>query len=207
MPDSGAPGVGTPRPVVVLDEAYADFAEDSWITLGARVPNLLVARTASKAYGLAGLRCGFGVATPETAVEIEKSRGPYKVARLAAEAVAAAVRDQEEWLPGIVAEARNNRARLHAALEARGLDPIPSQANFILFRAPSGDAYHDMVSIRLEGVGVRPFREIAGMGEGLRVTVGPLETVKRFLAALDAAFPELPGTTGDRHPSSRTTDA
>lgn len=209
--EAGGPAAGRPaRPLVVLDEAYADFAEDSWITLGARVPNLLVARTASKAYGLAGLRCGFGVATPETALEIEKSRGPYKVARLAAEAVAAAVRDEEDWLPGIVAEVRDNRARLHAALEARGLDPIPSQANFILFRAPTGDAYADMAALRREGVGVRPFRGIAGVGEGLRVTVGPVDAVERFLAALDAAFPELPadpGTRGAPNTSSKNTDA
>ncbi|MEX2467851.1 MAG: aminotransferase class I/II-fold pyridoxal phosphate-dependent enzyme, partial [Gemmatimonadota bacterium] len=79
--DAGSRRSGSPAPLVILDEAYADFAEDTWITRGAEVPGLLVARTSSKAYGLAGLRCGFGVATPETALEIEKSRGPYKVAR------------------------------------------------------------------------------------------------------------------------------
>ncbi|MEX2473175.1 MAG: aminotransferase class I/II-fold pyridoxal phosphate-dependent enzyme [Gemmatimonadota bacterium] len=183
---------GTPEsPLVVLDEAYADFAEDTWITRGAEVPHLLVARTTSKAYGLAGLRCGFGVATPETALEIEKSRGPYKVARLTAEAVAAAVRDEEAWLPGIVDEVRRNRAWLFDALDERGLDPIPSQANFILFRAPSGRAHDDMRALRARGIGVRPFKGIAGMGEGLRVTVGPMDAMERFLDALDGTLETL----------------
>jgi histidinol-phosphate aminotransferase len=185
---------GLAPPLVILDEAYADFAEDSWITRGAEVPGLLVARTSSKAYGLAGLRCGFGVAAPETALEIEKSRGPYKVARLTAEAVAAAVRDEEGWMAGIVAEARTNRTRLHDALTTRGLDPIPSQANFILFRTPSGDAYADMARFRARGIGIRPFRGIAGMGEGLRVTVGPWPLMERFLGALDAVLEATPST-------------
>ena len=192
-PSGGA--AATPSPLVILDEAYADFAEDSWITLGAEVPGLLVARTASKAYGLAGLRCGFGVATAETALEIEKSRGPYKVARLTAEAVAAAVRDEEAWLADIVDEVRRNRAWLFDALDRRGLDPIPSQANFILFRAPSGSAHDDMRALRARGVGVRPFKGIAGMGEGLRVTVGPMDAMERFLEALDGTLEDLGGTS------------
>ena len=191
---AAAGGAGRAAPLVILDEAYADFAEDSWITRGAEIPGLLVARTSSKAYGLAGLRCGFGVAAPETALEIEKSRGPYKVARLTAEAVAAAVRDEEGWMAGIVAEALTNRTRLHDALAARGLDPIPSQANFILFRAPSGDAYADMASFRKHGIGIRPFRGIAGLGEGLRVTVGPWPLMERFLGALDAVLEATPST-------------
>jgi len=68
---------GNDGPLLLLDEAYADFAGETFIGLAAKTPRLLVARTASKAYGLAGLRCGFGVASPETALEIEKSRGPY----------------------------------------------------------------------------------------------------------------------------------
>jgi len=191
----------SPAPLVILDEAYADFAEDTWITRGAEVPGLLVARTSSKAYGLAGLRCGFGVATPETALEIEKSRGPYKVARLTAEAVAAAVRDAEGWMAGLVAEVRTNRARLHDALVARGLDPIPSQANFILCRAPTGKSAADVRALRRHGIGVRPFAGIACMGEGLRVTVGPWPLMERFLDALDAVLAASPGAADTREPA------
>jgi len=186
----GARAAASP-PLVVLDEAYADFAEETWITRGAEVHGLLVARTASKAYGLAGLRCGYGVATAETALEIEKSRGPYKVARITADAVAAAVRDAEGWLPGIIAEVRRNRAHLFAELEVRGLDPISSQANFVLCRAPSGDAYADMSMLRARGIGVRPFRGIARLGEGLRVTVGPWPLMEQFLAAMDGVLAAL----------------
>jgi len=181
-----ARGAGAYAPLVVLDEAYADFAEDTLIRRGAEVPGLLVARTASKAYGLAGLRCGFGVATPDTALEIDKSRGPYKVAGLAAEAVAAAVRDRSGWMAGRIVEAKEARARLRDALEARALRPFPSQANFILFRAPSGSAAADVGALRRHGVGVRPFTGIPGMGDALRVTVGPWPLMERFLRALDA---------------------
>ena len=125
---------------------------------------------------------------PETALEIEKSRGPYKVARLTAEAVAVAVRDAEGWMAGIVAEVRANRARLHEALVTRGLDPVPSQANFILCRAPTGKAAADVRALRRHGIGVRPFTGIAGLGEGLRVTVGPWPLMERFLDALDAVL-------------------
>ncbi|MDZ7778690.1 MAG: aminotransferase class I/II-fold pyridoxal phosphate-dependent enzyme [Gemmatimonadota bacterium] len=206
VPESaGAPGT-TSAPLVILDEAYADFAEDTWIARGAETPGLLVARTASKAYGLAGLRCGFGIATPETALEIEKSRGPFKVARLTAEAVAAAVRDEEGWMAGIVEEARTNRERLHAELASRGLDPVPSQANFILFPAPSGAATKDVRALRQHGIGVRPFTGIAGMGEGLRVTIGPWRLMERFLDALDAvreAVPSSPSSDPSRERDPR----
>lgn len=187
-------GGSSSAPLVILDEAYADFAEDTWIARGAETPRLLVARTASKAYGLAGLRCGFGVATPETALEIEKSRGPFKVARLTAEAVAAAVRDEKGWMAGIVEEARANRERLHAELASRGLDPVGSQANFILFRAPSGAAAKDVRVLRQHGIGVRPFTGIAGMGEGLRVTIGPWTLMERFLDGLDALLEAVPSS-------------
>lgn len=187
-------GGSSSAPLVILDEAYADFAADTWIARGAETPRLLVARTASKAYGLAGLRCGFGVATPETALEIEKSRGPFKVARLTAEAVAAAVRDEEGWMAGIVEEARANRERLHAELASRGLDPVPSQANFILFRAPSGAAAKDVRVLRQHGIGVRPFTGIAGMGDGLRVTIGPWTLMERFLDGLDAVLEAVPSS-------------
>ncbi len=185
---------GRPRPLVVLDEAYGDFAEDTLASRAPDAPALLVARTASKAYGLAGLRVGFGVADPATALEVEKARGPYKVARLAAEAAAAAVRDRSGWMTARAAEARVQRRWLRDALEARGLAPLPSQANFLLFPAPTGSAAADVRALRAHGVGVRPFTGIPEMGEGLRVTVGPRPLMDRFLAALDAVLEEVART-------------
>ena len=179
---------GDEGPLLILDEAYADFARETLIPWAARIPRLLVTRTASKAFGLAGLRCGFGVAHPDTAVEIEKSRGPYKVSRLAAEAAAAALRDESGWLARTVAECLVNRARLLDALRSRGFEPLDSHTNFVLFASPSGAASDDALALRERGVGVRPFPVLEGIGDALRVTVGPWPLMQRFLDALDETW-------------------
>ena len=176
---------GDEGPLIILDEAYADFAEETMIPWAVRTPRLLVARTTSKAFGLAGLRCGFAVAQPETALEIEKSRGPYKVSRLAAEAAAAALLDEDGWMAGTVTECIANRARLIDALRSRDLGPLESRTNFVLFASPSGSASDDALAMREQGIAVRPFTGIEAIGEGLRVTVGPWPLMERFLDALD----------------------
>ena len=176
---------GPGGPLVVLDEAYADFAGETLIGWAVERPKLLVARTCSKAYGLAGLRCGFAVARPEVALEVEKSRGPYKVARLTAEAAAVAVRDTDGWCARTVAECLANRERLFGELERRGLRPQESYANFILIAAPSGSAAEDAGALRDQGVGVRPFKDVPELGDALRVTVGPWPLLERFLEATD----------------------
>ena len=188
--DSGRPGGG---PLVILDEAYADFAGETLIDSAPRYPKLVVTRTCSKAYGLAGLRCGFATASPETVLEIDKSRGPYKVARLAAELAAIAIRDEDGWVARTSAECLVNRERLRSELEARGLAHLPSSANFILFSTPSGAASADASALRESDVQVRPFTQVPNLGEALRVTVGPWPLMERFLEALDRRLAALPG--------------
>ena len=178
---------GEQGPLIIVDEAYADFAEETMIPRAVQTPRLLVVRTASKAFGLAGLRCGFGVAQPETALEVEKSRGPYKVSRLAADATAAALLDADGWMAGTVAQCLANRARLISELRDRGLETLESRTNFVLFASPGGSAPDDALALRRQGVAVRPFPGIEGIGEGLRVTVGPWPLMQRFLDALDEA--------------------
>ena len=180
--------------LILIDEAYADFAGASLIPRAVEIPNLLVTRTSSKAYGLAGLRCGYGVARPDVILEVDKSRGPYKVATLATYATAAAIQDADGWMDGIIDECLNNRQRLHQALHERGLDPLESQTNFILFRAPSGSATDDATALRNQGVQLRPFTEIPGLGDSLRVTVGPWPLLERFLCVLDSRLSALNGT-------------
>lgn len=188
---------GEDGPLVLLDEAYADFAGETLMDWTRRHPRLLVARTTSKAYGLAGLRVGFAVAAPGTALEVEKSRGPYKVSRLGAEAAAAAVRDASRWMAGVVAEAVANRDRLATALEERRLRPLPSKANFLLFPSLSGSSRADALDLRERGVAVRPFSGIPGMGDGLRVSIGPWPLMEAFLEALDARMSEARPETGE----------
>jgi len=179
---------GDDGPLILVDEAYADFAEETLLPDAPMIPKLLVARTASKAYGLAGMRCGYAVGSSDVALEIEKSRGPYKVAGLAAEAAAAAVRDEGGWMKGVISETLTNRDRLSSELSARGRTPLPSRANFLLFPAPSGASRPDALALRAAGVGVRPFSGIPDMGDGLRVTVGPWDMMEDFLSILDATF-------------------
>ena len=179
---------GDDGPLVLVDEAYADFAGETLLPEAPGIPKLLIARTASKAYGLAGLRCGYAVGAPDVALEIDKSRGPYKVSRLAAEAAAAAVRDEDGWMERVISETLTNRERLVAELETRGRSPLPSRANFLLIPAPTGSARPDARALSSAGIGVRPFSEIPGMGEGLRVTVGPWPMMEHFLTALDTTF-------------------
>ncbi len=193
-------GFGRPRkgycPLIIVDEAYADFAGETVLGWAPRLENLLVTRTASKAYGLAGLRCGFAVGRARVVLEVEKSRGPYKVALLAAEAAAAAVRDEDGWMATVGEECVANRERLFSALTERGLTPFESRANFLLFAAPTGSAHDDARALHEEGIGVRPFTGIAGFDEGLRVTVGPWQVMERFLTALDVVCEAAARTPG-----------
>lgn len=182
---------GPHGPLVIVDEAYADFADESLISRAPDLPRFLVTRTLSKAYGLAGLRCGFAVGRPDVVLEVEKSRGPYKVARLTADAAAAAIRDVDGWMEGIVRASVENRGRLREELSRRGLQALPSRANFLFVPAPTGRAGHDALTLRDAGIGVRPFSGVPGMEEGLRITVGPWELMEDLLSSLDTAFPEL----------------
>ncbi len=182
---------GPNGPLVVLDEAYADFSGTTLLAGAPDRPRLLVTRTCSKAYGLAGVRCGFGVGGADTALEVEKARGPYKVSRLTVEVVAAVLRDEEGWVGRTVAECLDNRDRLRAELESRGLRALESHANFLLVGAPSASAKADNDALRAQGVTTRPFVDVPGLGEGLRVTIGPWPLMVRFLEALDLRLAEL----------------
>lgn len=178
--------VGDDGPLVLLDEAYVDFGGETFVGRASVHPRLLVSRTMSKAFGLAGLRVGYAVAHPDTAGEVEKSRGPYKVARLAARAAAAALDDVEGWVTRTVGECIENRSRVECALAERGLDPVPSHANFVLFRAPGEDGRDDARALRARGVAVRPFQgDMSDGSDALRVTVAPWPMMERFLEALD----------------------
>jgi histidinol-phosphate aminotransferase len=190
-------------PVVVVDEAYADFAEDSLIPLAVRHPRLLVLRTLSKAFGLAGLRVGLGFGTESLVREVEKSRGPYVISRLSEAAAVAALRS-----PGYVKEtvqmALENRALLEVELSDRGLRTLPSSANFLFLPVAPGRAKAVSDGLREHSVSARPFTDDGEVGDGLRVSIGPWEMMERFLAALDSVraanpewftpSPEGPGT-------------
>jgi histidinol-phosphate aminotransferase len=172
--------------IVIIDEAYAEFAGRDTLELLRESDRVLVCRTLSKAFGLAGLRVGYVAGAPALVAEVEKSRGPYKLNALAERAAVAALTEDLAWVRAHVAEAIAIRERLVDELRARGLTPLPSQANFVL--VPVTDAAGLGARMRELGVAVRPFVGLPGLGDALRISVGPWAAVERCLEALDAAM-------------------
>ncbi len=187
------------RGVVLIDEAYADFADDDVLSAVLASERGVVLRTMSKAYGLAGLRIGYAIGPPTLITEIEKSRGPYNVSGPAEAAALAALRGDVGWVARCVADVRENRSRLAAALVSRGYRVWPSAANFLLVQAPPalGGAAGLARGLRARGVQVRPFPALAIAGDAIRVSIGPWSMLERFLVALDAV-----ATDGDPMTSS-----
>ena len=151
------------RGIVLLDEAYAEFAPEVLTDLVARNERLIVARTFSKAFGLAGLRVGYGVGASDITRLVERARGPYKVNALAERAVLAALGPTPDGLPWVQAHAAlavENRQRLVAALGQLGLPALPSVANFVM--VPDARASERAAVLRARGIFVR---SVGGMPE------------------------------------------
>lgn len=176
--------------IVVVDEAYAEFVDApdyaSALPLVAAHPNLVVTRTFSKAYALAGLRAGFAVAHPGLVAVMERLRESFNLNMVALACAEAALGDQAHLRDGIRLN-RERRDALAVALRSRGLFVHPSQTNFLLVE--SGDAT-DAIEARLraEGVVLRPMGGY-GLGDCLRITVGDDHENARLLQALDGARP------------------
>ncbi len=180
------------RGIVLIDEAYGEFAGETLLGPALESGRGVILRTFSKAYGLAALRVGYGLAPEPVARAIELSRGPYKVNGPAEGAAAAAIRDQE-WVRGIVDRTAEARARLTDELRRRGFRVADSAANFVYAGVPAGSGESLKTGLAERGIGVRLFeaRTSAPAGAGahaedaIRVTVGPWPDMARFLAALD----------------------
>ncbi len=174
--------------LVVLDEAYTEYLSpaqryDSLAWLD-RFPNLLVSRTFSKAYGLAGLRVGYGIGHPQVADLMNRVRQPFNVSSVALAAATAALGDEEFIARSAEINARG-MAQITEKLSELGLEWIPSAGNFVTFRA--GDAAAVNAALLRQGVIVRPIAGY-GMPEWLRVTIGLPEENARFLAALEQSL-------------------
>jgi histidinol-phosphate aminotransferase len=174
------------RVTVVLDEAYNEFLEpelriDS-IGLVKRYANLIVSRSFSKAYGLAGLRVGFAVAQPALTDLLNRVRQPFNVNSLAQAAAIAALKDTGFQEKSFTVN-RDGKAQLQQAFEKLGLEYVPSYANFVLVRV--GDAVRVNHELLKRGVIVRP---VAGDGlpHWLRVSVGLQHENQQFIDALTA---------------------
>lgn len=177
-----------PSTVVLADEAYAEFAGASSIPALGRLPNLVVARTFSKAYGLAGLRAGVLLGSRAALSWVARMHSPYAVNAIALLALTAALED-EEWVTRYVAEVRAARARLAAALGALGIATFPSAASFLVARFGE-DAPAIREALRRRGVLVRDRSDHPLLRGTLRIGVGTREQVERFLEALAPALDE-----------------
>lgn len=175
----GAPGV------VIVDEAYMEFAGHTAATLLPKYERLFIARTMSKAFGLASLRVGYAIARPALIKEVEKARGPFKVSAHAAIAADSALRLDQDWVRARVSDAVESRTRFIASLETLGLSPIRSSSNFVL--VPVADAACFDRLLRADGIAVRPFKKLPTIGDALRITVAPWEIMETMLAALKKA--------------------
>jgi len=183
---------GSDGPLVILDEAYADFGGDSFLEEAPASDRLLVLRSFSKLYGLAGLRVGFAVGPRALVEEVEKSRGPHKVSRVAERAAVAALEDGSGWAGRIRRKTMWNRERLADELRARGLHPLPSQANFLLIPVEPASSLEVNQALRNHGVAGRPFPDSPDIGDAIRITIGPWKLMERFLQALDQLFEARP---------------
>lgn len=177
-----------PDVLVVLDEAYTEYlgAQQRYDSLAwlPRFPNLLVSRTMSKAYGLAGLRVGYGIGHPEVADLMNRVRQPFNVSSVALAAALAALSDVE-FLERTADLNSRGMAQITEALAELSLEWIPSAGNFVAFKV--GDAAAVNRALLQQGVIVRPIAGY-GMPEWLRVSIGLPEENARFVAALRQAL-------------------
>ena len=176
--------------IVILDEAYAEFAEWTGVPLTKTYDNLIITRTMSKAFGLAGLRVGYATGHPALMRPIEKARGPYKVSILSDRAACAALADDIPWVEARIADLRTNRRRFAEAVDRlRRYGRLDSSANFMLLRVagtelPSATGVE--ATLRRAGVAVRLFEDLPAVGGALRITIGPWEMMQPCLDALAA---------------------
>jgi histidinol-phosphate aminotransferase len=177
-----------PDVLVVLDEAYTEFLPPekrydaiAWV---GRFPNLLVSRTLCKAYGLAGLRLGYGIAQAEAADLMNRVRQPFNTSSVAQAAALAALAD-EDFVHESAGSNRRGMAQLTAAFAGLGLEWIPSSGNFVTVRVGDGEKVNR--ALLAQGVIVRPLAAY-GLPQWLRVSIGLPGENARFIAALRRAL-------------------
>ncbi|QFZ19112.1 histidinol-phosphate transaminase [Saccharothrix syringae] len=174
-----------PSVLVVLDEAYREFSRGpgavDGVELYRRHPNVLVLRTFSKAYGLAGLRVGYGVAHPVLSAALRKCAVPCGVNGIAVRAALASLRVEDELFARVDGIVRDRDA-LREALVGRGIAVLPSETNFLWL--PLGQrAGHVAATLEAAGLMARLYP-----GEGIRLTVGTPEANARVVTALEDAL-------------------
>jgi len=168
--------------IVVVDEAYVDFAEQDCLRLAGSCENVVVLRTLSKSFSLAGMRCGFAVANEEIIMGLAKVKDSYNLDRLSIAAGVAALSDLEH-MRNNVERIKKTRARLSDGLKGLGFMVYPSQANFVLARTSEAAASGIYNRLAEERIFVRYF-DMRRLKDCLRITVGTDAEVDRLMGEL-----------------------
>lgn len=182
-----------PHVIPVLDEAYFEYlppGSHDGISLIREGRSLIVMRTFSKAYGLAGVRVGWMAGPPGLAAALSPVRNVFDVNAVAQAAALASVRDAPSELPPRIAEAVAVRTHLDSGLRAMGLSPLPSDANFLYVEVGPARAQAIDAALTSRGVIVRPTGSFGAPG-GLRISVGTPAQVDRLLAAMAEVLEEI----------------
>lgn len=174
--------------VLLIDEAYVDFAEDNCLRLVRDFDNVIILRSMSKGYSLAGLRFGYAVAQPDLIAGLMKVKDSYNVDTIAIAAAAAAIKDQQYFRENLE-KVKSERKRLTEKLRALGLLVPESFANFVLVDSKSYKARQIYDKLIQHNVYVRYF-ELPGLDNKLRITVGTSEQNNKLLYALNKILSE-----------------
>ncbi len=176
--------------IVVVDEAYTDFADENAMSLVKRFRNVIVLRTVSKGYSLAGLRLGFAVAQPETLGGLIKIKDSYNVDAVTSRLGIAALSDQA-WKERNTRRIIRSRAKLGKSLEGLGFRVWPSQANFLLARPADGRAGRLYRALKARGILVR-YWDRPGLSDKVRITVGTERQNRKLIVALEELLVRSP---------------
>jgi histidinol-phosphate aminotransferase len=168
--------------VLVIDEAYVDFAEENALALVEEYENVIIIRTLSKGYSLAGLRLGFGVANPKLLHGLFKVKDSYNIDAIACAVGTAAITDQT-YKNACVAKIKASRINLAKDLKQLGFHIWNSQTNFLLAQPPQGNAEYLYQKLKEQGILIRYFKQ-PGLEDKLRITVGTDEQNQTLVKAL-----------------------
>jgi histidinol-phosphate aminotransferase len=188
--------------LLVIDEAYVDFADGHALELVRRYRNVVVLRSFSKSFSLAGMRLGLGFAHPEIIQQLLKVKDSYNLSRLAIAVGARALRDVA-WMHRNVDRIRATRARVEAELRRMGFEVPPSQANFVMARIPGRDLASLAAGLRKRGLLVRYFAT-PELRDALRISIGTPAEMAALMRALRPLMAAPAGVTASRRrPAAR----
>ncbi|MCP4589914.1 MAG: histidinol-phosphate aminotransferase family protein [bacterium] len=181
-----------PQALVIVDLAYVEFADEDPTAEVLTLPNVLVVRTLSKAWGLAGLRVGYAMGPTAIINGLRAAGSPYPVSGLSLALAATWLETGSDCVDGFVQRVRAERGQLYQLLAHYRAYPLPSQANFVLARF--GDAGRVAALLAEAGIAVRGFPQRLGLESSLRITVpGEERDYGRLVNALETAYSTDPG--------------